>query len=135
LKMPEDNENRVAKDKGVSTPEDQGEVTEKGVSSPSEIKELSLSPDDVKPTWTKAEEAALVRRLGMLDPTHGAQDLRIMPLVTFIYLCNFIECVYLLFIPAVILCEWSPQCQQLAVSEGPTTSLCICIQECFDGSA
>ena len=68
--MPEDNENRVAKDKGVSTPEDQGEVTEKGVSSPSEIKELSLSPDDVKPTWTKAEEAALVRRLGMLDPTH-----------------------------------------------------------------
>jgi hypothetical protein len=65
--MPDSNENQE------STPGDQSAVVEKDSSFPLESKELTLNAASVDVTWSKAEEAALVRRLGMFDPGCNVQ--------------------------------------------------------------
>jgi hypothetical protein len=52
---------------------------ETGLTLTSEDEKRAFAKSDV--TWDPAEESALVRRL----------DLRIVPLITLLYLCNFVE--------------------------------------------
>lgn len=70
LGMLGNNENQVLEGKGSLTPEDQSAVVEKGAFFPLDGKELGLNAASVDVTWSKAEEAALVRKLGMFDLIH-----------------------------------------------------------------
>jgi hypothetical protein len=102
--MLDNNENQILEEKGSLTPEAQSAVV---ASFPLDGKELGLNVSRADVTWSKEEEAALVRRLGMFElhlpfahkvMPYCILDLRIMPLVTFLYLCNFIECVSCSFV-------------------------------------
>jgi hypothetical protein len=65
--MLDNNGIQISEEKGSLTPEDQSAVIKTGSSSPLDGKELGLNAACADVTWSKAEEAALVRRLGMFD--------------------------------------------------------------------
>jgi hypothetical protein len=65
--MPDNNQNQVLEEKGSLTPEDRSAVVDRVASFPLDGKELGLNVAAADVTWSKAEEAALVRKLGMFD--------------------------------------------------------------------
>jgi hypothetical protein len=65
--MPDNDENQLSKGNSFLTPEEGSPVIEKNSSFPSDSKELALNVTGINVAWSKAEEAALVRKLGMFD--------------------------------------------------------------------